>query len=544
MKNLYLDEIKGKVLFLGDSITDGGQFASFVQTYFDLYLSDTDIEFFNVGVCSETVSGLSEEDHPFPRPCVFGRLSKVLETIKPQWVISLYGINDGIYYPFNEEFFDKFKSGYLRLADTIKEFGAELVVLTPIPFDTISYTGPLADDGLQKYSFMNTYKNYNDVMEKYAMWLKDEMPKHSRLVIDTFTAMTNDRAELRLKNPNAKVGDGIHPDTHGNLIMAKTILTEMFGFDGDDFAKKMTDDHFKLFKMIYNRDMLFHRYYKETIGHENEYKDEFLPLDKLNITAQKANVKIVKYIKRHKKLTDRTEKWKGFKKVVFHFEGNEAIIVLPKNADKNGKWIWRTEFFGAFPDADIAMVKKGYCLVHLAIPNQFGSPHAVAQMGRFYDFIKKEYKLSKKAILFGFSRGGLYAIHYAAKFPQNVSALYLDAPVVDIKSWPYAMGRGCGSDFDKSICLKAFGMNDINEYKPMLDAAINSIANAKIPLIIVAGDSDEVVPYNENGIILEKVWKDANLPFSLTIKKGVGHHPHSLSAPQPIVDFLIENELE
>lgn len=242
----------------------------------------------------------------------------------------------------------------------------------------------------------------------------------------------------------------------------------------------------------------------------------------------------------------KVDEWQGFRREFLEFEGHEVIVAVPNIpvADKERKWVWRTEFFGAFPSADIAMLQKGYHVLQLVISDKFGCPSAVDCMARFHDFIVDEYKLEKKSALFGFSRGGLYALHYAAKCPQNVSVLYLDAPVVDLASWPGGKGAGCGSEHDWELALEAFALsNETAElYTNLMALSINSALSARLPLIIVAGDSDAVVPFNENGIILQTEWEKTDVPFKLILKPNVDHHPHSLEDPTEIVEFILENE--
>ena len=55
--------------------------------------------------------------------------------------------------------------------------------------------------------------------------------------------------------------------------------------------------------------------------------------------------------------------WQGFKCEEFQFEDREAIIVFPK--EKSDKWLFKTEYFGAFPDFEIEMVNRGYHIVHV-----------------------------------------------------------------------------------------------------------------------------------------------------------------------------------
>ena len=57
-----------RVLFLGDSITYGGQYISDIEAYFVTRHPDRHIEFMNLGLPSETVSGLCLPHHSLLGP--------------------------------------------------------------------------------------------------------------------------------------------------------------------------------------------------------------------------------------------------------------------------------------------------------------------------------------------------------------------------------------------------------------------------------------------------------------------------------------------
>ncbi|MEG2086695.1 MAG: hypothetical protein RR022_00755, partial [Angelakisella sp.] len=118
-----LREIRGKILILGDSISDIGDYVSFLNGYLAI-TENTQITIINGGVSSETCSGLSEPEHPFPRPCVLGRIDAALQKVKPDWVILSYGVNDGIYYPFEEGRFAAYKNGMTALIQKVQQCGA------------------------------------------------------------------------------------------------------------------------------------------------------------------------------------------------------------------------------------------------------------------------------------------------------------------------------------------------------------------------------------------------------------------------------------
>jgi len=99
-----------KILFLGNSITYAGNYITDMETYSFIREPKRNIEFINLGLPSETVSGLSEIGHAggrFPRPDLHERLKRILEQIKPDLIFACYGMNDGIMMPFNKERFEK-----------------------------------------------------------------------------------------------------------------------------------------------------------------------------------------------------------------------------------------------------------------------------------------------------------------------------------------------------------------------------------------------------------------------------------------------------
>ncbi len=106
------------------------------------------------------------------------------------------------------------------------------------------------------------------------------------------------------------------------------------------------------------------------------------------------------------------------KEINFEYNGYQATILMPENF--NGKWIWKTEFFYAFDKAEQALLEEGFARVYYQISNKYGSDKAVRLMHKFHKHIVQEYGLQEKAILFGFSRGGLYAFNYALYYPEYV----------------------------------------------------------------------------------------------------------------------------
>jgi len=226
------------------------------------------------------------------------------------------------------------------------------------------------------------------------------------------------------------------------------------------------------------------------------------------------------------------------------FKGKTAKVVFP-NIDPNGQWIWRARFWGHEPQTDIALLDQGFHVVYIDVANLFGNQEAIKLWKSFYKHCRKKYELNKKVVLEGMSRGGLIIYNWAAKNTHKVACIYADAPVCDIKSWPGGLYNGIGSAKDWETCLKALDLTKESvlgfEGIPLYTSL--KVAKAKIPVLHVCGDSDKVVPYKENTEKLKDKFEAAGGSIQVILKKGIGHHPHSLENPKAIVDFIIENTL-
>ena len=135
----------------------------------------------------------------------------------------------------------------------------------------------------------------------------------------------------------------------------------------------------------------------------------------------------------------------------------------------------------------------------------------------------------------------MYCYNWAAANPDKVSCIYGDAPVCDFKSWPGGKGKGKGSAGDWKLVLERFHLaNDDEALAWKLNPIDNvaPLAAAKVPLLHVFGDADDVVPWDENTGIIAERYEKLGGKIELIRKPGVGHHPHGLDDSTPIVEFI------
>ncbi len=247
-------------------------------------------------------------------------------------------------------------------------------------------------------------------------------------------------------------------------------------------------------------------------------------------------------LRRQLDLPVETHNFHGFEMKSGQLDSVPYHIVMPRHTAAGRPWVWRARFFGHEPQADIALLERGYHVVYYDVAGLFGAPPAVVRWNRFYDWLQKG-GLAPKAALEGMSRGGLIVYNWALQNPDKVCAVYADAPVLDIKSWPGGKGIGKGSPDNWKACMNVYGFTSEEEalqahVSPLDHAA--EIATLGFPMLHVVGDADKVVPVDENTGPFEQIIKKEGGTIRVIHKPGIGHHPHSLPDPEPIVHFISE----
>lgn len=275
-----------KILFLGNSITYSGLYVAQVEAYLRLKYPKNKYEFMNLGLPSETVSQLSEENHAdgrFPRPALQERLARVLAQSKPDLVFASYGMNDGIYLPFDENRFQKYKDGIEWLHFEIEKIGAKIVHLTPPIFDE------------------RKGKEYAQVLDIYSKWLLAKIKSDEWQVADIHFPMKDYLYNQRLTDSTfALTQDGVHPGETGHWLMAKQLLYYLGENEIDKFidAKSAFIDFKngqKIVDLMVKKQTIMKDAWLTATGHKRPEMTVGLPI---KIAKQKAKIidKQIKYL--------------------------------------------------------------------------------------------------------------------------------------------------------------------------------------------------------------------------------------------------------
>jgi lysophospholipase L1-like esterase len=535
-----------RVVFVGDSITYAGEYIEFIETWLRLQHPESTVEILNLGLPSETVSGLSEPGHAggaFPRPDLHERLGRILEKTKPDLVVACYGMNDGIYYPYSQERMAKFQDGMKRLRERVAATGAAMLHLTPPVFDPVPLAGHTLPAGREEYR--SPYEGYNDVLDRFSEWLVSQRAQ-GWTVIDIHEPLNLFLVERRRSNPKfVLAGDGVHANTQGHWLIAREILRELGApnalIDSDSPARLLSSHPrgADLLGVVQRRQRLMKDSWLTETRHTRPGMGAGRPLVEAQHTAEAWGEEMRRVRATH--FPGERSSWNGFDRFDFELAGHQALVVAPRRELPGRPWIWHGEFFGHKPLPDMAMLGRGFHVVYLSVPDQLGGPAAVKAWNQFYRELTDRFGFGPRPALVGLSRGGLYCYNWAIANPTRVSCIYGDAPVCDFKSWPGGKGKGPGSAHDWQLVLERYGFKSESEALAFRGNPIDNLAplaSAKVPLLHVFGDADEVVPWEENTGLLAERYQQLGGSITLIRKPGIKHHPHGLEDSTPIIDFL------
>jgi lysophospholipase L1-like esterase len=209
-----------RVVFLGDSITQAGNYVTDVECW--LLRHGTNVEIINLGLGSESGTDLTPDEnaghlkkHGFGHPFVSERLGRVLEQGRPDILFVCYGMNDCGGLPGNNEGTARYGEAMTRLRDAALQSGVRHVIFC---------TPPVHDDGKSAVS-----DPAEQSLIRYTAWLLGKK-KEGWEVVDIHTPMRAALGAARAKDPGFLYAeDHVHPDREGHWVMAREIISQAFG---------------------------------------------------------------------------------------------------------------------------------------------------------------------------------------------------------------------------------------------------------------------------------------------------------------------------
>ncbi|MGZ0164121.1 MAG: sulfatase-like hydrolase/transferase [Planctomycetales bacterium] len=227
----------------------------------------------------------------------------------------------------------------------------------------------------------------------------------------------------------------------------------------------------------------------------------------------------------------------------FLLNGRHAFLMSPKKAFEGagGKpWIFYGPTLAPYPDQAESWMHQqfldaGIAIAGIDVGEAYGSPHAFPHFEALYQEMVKQ-GFSKKPAMLGRSRGGLWVSSWAIAHPDRVSGIGGIYPVYDFTTYPGVNRAAAAYGLSAEELLAQ--QDKLNPIK-----RASTLAKAKIPVFIIHGTDDKVVPLAANSAAFEKAYADNDASDLIHVIKseGQGHSfwPGFFTC-QELVDFLIE----
>ena len=211
--SLFFFKSGDRICFIGNSITNSGQFYNFVTLYYATRFPSEKLQFFNCGIGGDVGAG------------VIKRLDRDILVHKPTWSILMLGMNDvgrGLYR--SREIVPAIEEKKKKALDTYRE-NLEIIIRKLLANNSkIILEKPTIYDQTVSLSSPNDFAN--DGLKVCAGIIQELAVKYKLMTVDYFTIMGRINHELQLKDSAASIlnKDRIHPNMTGHFVMAYEFL--------------------------------------------------------------------------------------------------------------------------------------------------------------------------------------------------------------------------------------------------------------------------------------------------------------------------------
>lgn len=227
----------------------------------------------------------------------------------------------------------------------------------------------------------------------------------------------------------------------------------------------------------------------------------------------------------------RNDKFYGFDRTVFDFNGYEAWVVEPPaGKSRNGRpWTWTMQWATAFvPRTAVpVMLADGYHHVTINTFKDKMDETGLKVSAEFQKFLVDRLGFARKANLIGLSWGGFFSVRYAVHHPDNVRRIYLDCPLLCFQD----IGAEVGTPVNYGHWKRSAPADGKWSRDPRMPVNMTGkLAETGIPVFLVYGGYDLSCPPRDNAEPFIRKFKAAGGEKNLKVlyRKAYGHHPHGL----------------
>lgn len=212
-----------RAVFLGNSITDGGHYHSYIWLYYMTRFPEMNLRVFNAGIGGDTAYDMNK------------RLDGDVFNKRPTVLMVTFGMNDTGYQEYNSDKAKEF--GESRYNECLKNYQIMEKRLKALPGTRIVLMGSSPFDETVVIKDNTPLNGKNAVMERITAFQKESATNNQWEFTDLNQPMTAINKHFQQKDPSFTLcgSDRIHPDNDGHMVMAYLFLKAQ-GFAGKEVA--------------------------------------------------------------------------------------------------------------------------------------------------------------------------------------------------------------------------------------------------------------------------------------------------------------------
>lgn len=210
---------------------------------------------------------------------------------------------------------------------------------------------------------------------------------------------------------------------------------------------------------------------------------------------------------------------------VLSVAGRPAFLIASSKtemADKPKPWVWYAPTLPRLPGAEerwmfAKLLEAGVAIAGIDVGESYGSPSGRELFSKFHAEMTEKRGYSRKPVMLGRSRGGLMNLSWAAENPDKVAAFAGIYPVCNLASYPGVAKAAPAYQMTPETL-----QNLLTTHNPTDRLA--PLAKAGVPFFAIHGDSDKVVPLEENSALLKSRYEALGGSMRLIVPPGQGHN--------------------
>jgi alpha-beta hydrolase superfamily lysophospholipase len=222
--------------------------------------------------------------------------------------------------------------------------------------------------------------------------------------------------------------------------------------------------------------------------------------------------------------------------------GRPGFLFMPPEGKRitPQPWVMYAPTLAGFPDSHEKWMHQqfldaGIAVAGIDVGEAYGSPKGCKGLTALYAELTGKRGFALRPVLLGRSRGGLWVTSWALGNPDKVAGIAGIYPVLDLRTYPSLAKAAPAFELSEAeLKSKLEDLNPINH--------VEVLARHKVPVFIIHGDDDKVVPLKQNSAELVARYKSAGQRNAVTliVAEGQGHNYwEGFFRCQSLVDFVI-----